>query len=157
MPEPEIPIERFEVFASGLDHPECLAFDRDGDLWAGGEAGQVYRIDPVGQVRTVATLGGFNGGIAFSPLDHALYVCNPSLGLVRVQADGRHEVFATEAGGHSLVCPNYPVFDRRGRLYVTDSGTWRKRNGALLRFEADGRGRVIGGPCGYANGLALAA
>lgn len=157
MPEPEIPIERFEVFASGLDHPECVAFDCGGDLWAGGEAGQVYRIDASGQVRTVATLGGFTGGIAFSPLDHALYVCNPGLGLVRVEADGRHSVFATGAGGHTMVCPNYPVFDRRGRLYVSDSGNWKKDNGFLLGFEPDGRGRVIGGPFGYANGLALAA
>src|SRR5205809_897222 len=99
MPEPEIPIERFEVFASGLDHPECVAFDRDGHLWAGGEAGQVYRIDPAGQVRTVATLGGFTGGIAFSPRGHDLYVCNPTLGLVRVEADGRHAVFATGTAG----------------------------------------------------------
>jgi gluconolactonase len=155
--EPEIPIERFEVFATGLDHPECLAFDRDGRLWAGGEAGQVYRIDASGEVHTVATLGGFNGGIAFSSLDHALYVCNPSLGLVRVEADGRHAVFADGAEGHKMVCPNYPVFDRRGRLYVSDSGNWKKRNGFLLRFEPDGRGRVIGGPFGYANGLAVTA
>ena len=28
-------------FASGLDHPEGLAFDREGNLWAGGEAGQL--------------------------------------------------------------------------------------------------------------------
>ena len=48
---PEIPIDRFEVFASGLDHPECCAFDRDGNLWAGGEAGQIYRIDADGQSR----------------------------------------------------------------------------------------------------------
>jgi gluconolactonase len=156
MPQPEIPIERFEVFASGLDHPECVAFDRVGHLWAGGEAGQVYRIDPAGRVQTVATLGGFTGGIAFSPLDHALYACNPSLGVVRVHADGRHEIFATGADNHQFVCPNYLVFDRRGRLYVTDSGTWKKRNGAVLRFEPDGRGRVIGGSFGYANGLALA-
>src|SRR5262245_23351531 len=122
MSEPEIPIERFEVFASGLDHPECIAFDRDGHLWAGGEAGQVYRIEPSGQVQTVTTLGGFTGGIAFSPLDHALYVCNPGLGLVRVGADGRHTVFANGVGGHAMVCPNYPVFDRRGRLYASDSG-----------------------------------
>src|SRR5689334_21786783 len=114
MPEPEIPIERFAVFAAGLDHPECVAFDRAGQLWAGGEAGQVYRIDAAGQVETVATLGGFTGGIAFSPLDHALYVCNPTHGLVRVQPDGRHTIFATGADGQTMVCPNFPVFDRRG-------------------------------------------
>src|SRR5439155_9242897 len=122
-----------------------------------GEAGQVYRIDASGKVHTVATLGGFTGGIAFSPLDHALYVCNPSLGVVRVEADGRFTVFATGAGGRHLVYPNYPVFDRSGRLYVSDSGNWKKRNGFLLRFEPGGSGRVLGGPLGYANGLALTA
>jgi gluconolactonase len=153
--EPEIPIEQFEVFASGLDHPECIAFDREGQLWAGGEAGQVYRIDPSGKVHTVATLGGFNGGIAFSPVDQALYVCNPSHGLMRVEASGRYEVFATGGSGHKMACPNFAVFDRRGRLYVSDSGNWKKHNGFLLRFEPDGTGHVIGGPFGYANGLAL--
>ena len=155
MPEPEIPIERFEVFATGLDHPECIAFDHAGLLWAGGEAGQVYRIDPAGNVQTVATLGGFTGGLALSPMDQALYVCNPSLGLARVDAGGGHTVFAKGAGAHTMICPNYPVFDRRGRLYVSDSGNWNKHNGFLLRFEPNGSGRVIGGPFGYANGLAL--
>src|SRR4051812_22978690 len=111
MPETEIPIERFEGFANGLDHPQCLAFDRAGTLWAGGEAGQVYRIDATGKPELVATLGGFNGGIAFSPRDHALYVCNPSHGLVRVEPDGRHTVFARGIKS-PMVCPNYPVFDR---------------------------------------------
>jgi gluconolactonase len=157
MPEPLVPIEHFEVFASDLDHPECVAFDRDGDLWAGGEAGQVYRIDPAGKVQTIATLGGFTGGIALSPRDQRPYVCNPSLGVVRIEADGQHTVFARAAGTHAMVCPNYPVFDRRGRLYVSDSGNWKKRNGWLLCFEPDGTGRVIGGPFGYANGLALTA
>ena len=99
MPEPEIPIEHFMIFATGLDHPECVTFDRAGPLWAGGEAGQVYRIDPAGKVHTVAALGGFTGGIAFSPLDGALYVCNPSLGLARVEAGGRHAVFGFTAPG----------------------------------------------------------
>jgi len=147
----------FEVFASGLDHPECVAFDRHRYVWAGGEAGQVYRIDASGAVQTMTTLGGFIAGIAFSPLDHSLYVCNAKLGLVRVDADGRHALFADEAEGRRIVCPNYPIFDRRGRLYVSDSGNWKRQNGFLLRFDADGAGRVIGGPFGYANGLALSA
>jgi sugar lactone lactonase YvrE len=125
MPTPEIPIGRFEVFATGLDHPECVAFDHGGRLWAGGETGQIYRIDAAGRPHTVASLGGFTGGLAFSPLDQALYACNPALGLVRVDTDGRHSVFATGAGGRAMVTPNYPVFDRRGRLYVSDSGKWK--------------------------------
>jgi gluconolactonase len=153
---PEIPIERFEVFATGFDHPECIAFDRDGNLWAGGEAGQVYRIDPRGKVETVATLGGFTGGIAFAP-DGMLLVCNPSLGLIRVKADGSHEIFARRAGEHEMICPNYPVFDARGNVYVSESGKWGARNGSLMRFTPDGRGEIVAGPFGYANGLALTA
>src|SRR5205085_7143712 len=39
--------------------------------------------------------------------------------------------------------------------YVTDSGQWKKQNGCLMRFDAAGKGEVIAGPFGYANGLAL--
>jgi gluconolactonase len=153
---PEIPIESVEIFARGVDHAECVAFDRAGALWAGGEAGQIYRIDAEGGVETVATLGGFCGGLAFSPTDE-LFVCNPAHGIVRVARDGKFSVFATHAGEHKLVCPNFGVFDAAGNYYVTDSGQWQKRNGALIRFKPDGRGKVLAGPLGYANGLALTA
>ncbi len=154
--EPEVPIEKFAVFVMGLDHPECVAFDATGTLWCGGEAGQVYSIDSEGKPETVANLGGFCGGIAFSPADE-LYVCNPALGIVRVNKSGAHEVFAASAGDHKLLCPNYGVFDRAGNYYVTDSGKWKQHNGRLLRFRPDGTGELLTGPIGYANGLALSA
>lgn len=153
---PQIPIERFEVFASGLDHPECVAFDREGMLWAGGEAGQVYCIDRAGAVETIATLGGFTGGLAFSP-DNELFVCNPSLGIVRVRRDGKYDVYAADASHHKFITPNFPVFDREGNLYVTDSGDWKGRNGYLLRYDWTGNGVPVAGPFGYASGLALSA
>jgi gluconolactonase len=152
----EIPIESFKIFATGLDHPKCPAFDRQGHLWAGGEAGQIYRIDPEGRVTTVTNLGAFCGGVAFSPAD-VLFVCCPALGVMRVEASGEFSVFATHAGEHKMICPNYGVFDSKGNYYVTDSGNWKRDNGYLLRFTPDGMGKVIGGPFGYANGLALSA
>ena len=154
--QPEIEIEAFEVFATGIDHPECLAFDRSGDLWAGGEAGQVYRITPDRNVQLVTTMGGFCGGLAFSP-EGELYVCNPSLGIVQVKSSGEFSVFASHAGEHKLICPNFGVFDSKGNYYVTDSGQFRKNNGYLIRFSANGKGEILGGPFGYANGLALSA
>src|SRR3982751_1560075 len=109
---PLIPLDQFEVFATGLDHPECLALDRDGYLWAGGEAGQVYRIDLAGKVETIANLGSFNGGIAFDSTDAGLIVCNPAQGLVRVdRAAGATRVFATHAGARKMLTPNFPVYD----------------------------------------------
>jgi gluconolactonase len=154
---PEIPIQRFEIFASGLDHPECCAFDRDGNLWAGGEAGQIYRIDRAGTSATIANLGGFCAGLAFSPDDRELLVCVAGIGLVRVAKTGQQHMFAVRAGDHKIVAPNYVLFDSRGRVYLTDSGKWMARNGFLLRFDHNGRGEVLAGPLGYANGLALSA
>src|SRR6185503_11889382 len=104
--DPEIPITAFEVFATGIDHAECVAFDRTGDLWAGGEAGQIYRIGPDGKSKLITTMGGFCGGLAFSPQDELL-VCNPTLGIVRVHASGDFSIFTTAAGAHKLICPNY--------------------------------------------------
>jgi hypothetical protein len=54
----ELPIERFDVFPTGLDHPERIAFDRDGRLWADSEARQIDRVAAAGKPHTVATLGG---------------------------------------------------------------------------------------------------
>jgi len=154
---PEIPIDRFEIYANGLDHPECLAFDRNGFLWAGGEAGQVYRVAPDRRVDIIAEMGGFCGGVAWSPDDSELYICNPQHGIVRVKRSGEWSVFASQSSAHRLVCPNYGVFTRRGDFYVTDSGSWNKHNGFLLRFGPDGCGEIVAGPFGYANGLALSA
>ncbi len=153
-PFPEVPIESFEVFADGLDHPEGLAFDPQGDLWAGGEAGQIYRVPPDGRPRLVASMEGFCGGLAFSPQGD-LFVCNAKLGVVHVRPDGRWEVFADHVEGSPIQAANFPLFDRQGRLYVTDSGQWGKEDGFVLLFEPDGRGRRLAGPFGYANGLAL--
>lgn len=154
---PKIPLEKITTFAEGLDHPEGLAFDRNGHLWAGGEAGQVYRISPDGTVEEITKLEGFCAGLAFSPSDE-LFLCHAAQGVVvHVTPSGKHSVFAAHAGSHKIVCPNYPVFDRAGNLYVSDSGDWQKQNGYLLCFAPDGKGQVIGGPYGYANGLALSA
>jgi gluconolactonase len=157
MMQPLIPIDRFEIFATGLDHPECCAFDRDGNLWAGGEAGQIYRVDTSGRVETIANVGGFCCAVAFPPDENALFVCVSGIGVVRVEKGGDHTVFAANAGDHRIVAPNYLLFDSRGGMYLTDSGNWMKRNGFVLRFDPEGRGEVLDGPFGYTNGLALTA
>jgi len=154
---PEIPIERFEVYARDVDHSECIAFDRAGNLWAGGEAGQVYRIGPDRKPEVIANLGSYSAGVAFSPKEEDLFVCNPALGIVRVQQSGQWDVFASHCGEHKLICPNYGLFDSSGNYYITDSGLWKERNGYLLRYTPEGKGEILAGPFSYTNGLALSA
>lgn len=42
---PLINLQDVETFADGLDHPEGVTLGPDGKIYAGGEAGQLYRID----------------------------------------------------------------------------------------------------------------
>lgn len=147
----EADIAQFEVFATNLDHPEGLAFDAEGNLWAGGEAGQVYCIDPAGRTRVAAECGGFTLGMAFSR-DGELFVCNSTKGVLRVPASGKWEVFAD-----GMVCPNFPAFDRSGDLWISDSGRWKQNNGRVLRFHSDGTRQVMAEGWGYTNGLCFGA
>jgi gluconolactonase len=153
---PEVPIEQVSIFATGLDHPEGLAFDREGYLWAGSESGQIYRIDPRGKVQVIAQVDGFCCGLAFSPADE-LFLCHPRLGVVKIGRDGKYSVFADHVGEHRIAYANFAVFDRAGNLWVTDSGAWKKPDGYLLRFTPKGQGKIAAGPFGYTNGLALSA
>jgi gluconolactonase len=154
---PLIPLEKFSHFAEGLDHPEGLAFDADGNLWAGGELGQLYRIGPKGRVQEVANIGGFCLGLTFSRTQD-LYVCNPGLHrLVRVNRRGRVLDSWDRCGARKFKTPNFSVFDSEGNLYFSDSGDWGGTNGCVYRLGPNGRIGMFAGPFAFANGLALSA
>jgi gluconolactonase len=152
----EIELEQFETYADGLDHSEDLAFDRDGTLWAGGEAGQIYRIPEKGRVEEITNIGGFCLGLTFSASDE-LFVCNAKLAtVVRVQKNGKSTLFAEFVGSRKLVQPNYSVFDSQGNLYVSDSGQWSVSSGCVVRFDSQGKGQIfLNPPQPFPNGLAL--
>src|SRR5215203_5207263 len=73
----QIPTSKMSVLVEGLDHPECVAVHPDGSVWAGGEAGQIYRISADGKkTELVNSTGGFILGIAFSPSADWLAACD---------------------------------------------------------------------------------
>lgn len=152
-------VNDIHVFADGLDHPECVAVHPDGSVWAGGEAGQIYRISAAGNsMEEIASTGGFILGIAFSPDASWLAVCDLKHKCVwkLVLKSRVLEKLVTGSETTVLKIPNYPVFDKTGRLYVSDSGTFRKVNGRIFRFEGDGTAQVWHeGPFNFANGMAL--
>lgn len=155
----QIAVQDIQIFADGLDHPECVAVHPDGSVWAGGEAGQIYRISGDGsEVKEVANTGGFILGIAFSPHGNWLAVCDLKNKCVW-KLDLLHhtlEKFATGSGDEKFSIPNYAVFDNDGRLYVSDSGTFRNVNGKIFCFETNGYGSVWhNGPFNFTNGMAL--
>ncbi|CAN5559591.1 hypothetical protein BH10BAC2_BH10BAC2_33040 [soil metagenome] len=152
-------IEDIQIFADGLDHPECVAVHSDGSVWAGGEAGQVYKITDDGKtITTIANTGGFVLGIAFSPGCLWLAVCDLKNKCVWKldPITYKLEKFATGADGINLSIPNYAVFDKAGKLYVSDSGAFRQVNGKIFCFDEKGNGIIWhNGPFNFANGMAL--
>ena len=117
-------LANLQRLAEGLDHPEGIALGPDGLLYAGGEAGQVYRIDPAtGGVEQIASTGGFVLGLCHDAAG-AIYACDAGLGaVVRIDpATGAVETYCDSAGGSALVCPNWPAFAPDGSLVVSASG-----------------------------------
>lgn len=154
---PLVPIDRFEVFAEGLDHPEGLAFDADGDLWAGGELGQIYQINRKGKLRTVTTLGGFNLGLTFSARQD-LFVCNFKLGaLVQLDRSGKTIRSWERVGRYRLRNPNFSVFDAEGNLYFSDSGRFGGDDGFLFVLRPNGKIEQLLDRLAFPNGLSLSA
>lgn len=155
----QIAVEDIQIFADGLDHAECVAVHPDGTVWAGGEAGQIYKISEDGKdIQEVANTGGFVLGIAFSPDCSWLAVCDLKNKCVWKLDLSTYvlEKFATGAEGQSLSIPNYAVFDSTGKLYVSDSGAFRQVNGKIYCFNPDGTGCIWhNGPFNFANGMCL--
>lgn len=153
--KPALRLEDFEIVADGLDHPEGLAFDREGYLWAGGEQGQVYRIAPDGKVREVAQLGGFCLGLTFSAKQD-LWVCNlKKHTLVRLDRKGRILDSIERAAGIRLRTPNFSVFDSDGNLYFSDSGEWQKNDGLVFVFYPNGKTAIVASSLAFPNGMSL--
>ena len=144
------------TFARGLDHPEHIAIDADGTLYAGGEAGQIYRISgDGGSVTEVARSIGESGGLALDA-DGNLYECNLSKHVNRITPDGKSSVYSTGTPELPVSFPNYPVFDPDGNLFYTDSGEWTVLNGRIYVVRSEGTTEMaFPDYLAFPNGLAL--
>ncbi len=145
-----------DIYSAGLDHPECVAVAPDGRVWAGGEAGQIYVIDPdTRQPEEVCRLDAMAAGLAFGG-DGNLYVCSQDNTVVRVSPAGVWEVFCSSVDGRALRAPNFPVFGPDGGLYVSGSGDYPGPTGEIYLIDSDGTAQVFhSGPFHYTNGLAI--
>jgi len=153
-----LPLSRASIFADGLDHSECLALHPDGHWYAGGEAGQIYRIAPDGsKVEQIADTGGFVLGVAVSPDGKWLAICDLKNKCVfKLELVGLTLSEWTRGGDKAFQIPNHLAFTPAGDLFVTDSGAMGKAIGRIHRFNRDGDGGVWhAGPFKFANGIAI--
>lgn len=125
-----VPLDgRMRVLVDGLDHPEGVAYDPAADaLWAGGEDGQLYRLDTDGA--TVETMGepgaGMTLGIAVDGSGRPVVCFGP---------DGT--VYLTDSGTWGRNDGRVLQLDASGRAEALCRGLERFPNG--LAVSGDGR------------------
>jgi gluconolactonase len=136
-------LDRFKILTDELDHPEGVAWGRDGRIYAGGEAGQIYAISLEGEVEEVANTGGSILGLAVDAAG-SIYACDEgNCEVVRIDPEsGRVQTLSSGTRDDSMREPNYPAFDTAGNLYVTDSGGWQKDTGLIFRINPGGNTSV---------------
>jgi gluconolactonase len=127
-----------EVIAGGLDHPECVTVGHRGELYAGGEAGQIYRIEPGGtEVVELVNTGSESGGSALDAAGN-LYECSMAGVVNRIAPSGELEVYSCGTADLPMAVPNYPVFAPDGTLFVSDSGSWDLCDGRIYAIRPAG-------------------
>lgn len=131
----------FTEIAGGLDHPEGVAQGPDGSLYAGGEAGQIYRIGDDGAVQ-VGTTDGFLFGIALDAAGN-IFACDfGNASLARITPSGDVSTVSHGTGARPMKVPNFAAFADDGTLFVTDSGSWGADEGVIFRIRTDGSTEV---------------
>jgi gluconolactonase len=150
-------IATLTVWPQPLDHAEGVAWGLDGKVYAGGEAGQLYRLDlHDGSVETFANTGGNVLGVALDAAGN-LYACDLARkAVLRATPTGVVSVYCAGNAEQAMRLPNYPVFDASGNLFVSDSGEWGRRDGLIWRIRPDGHAEVWDRQAnGFTNGLCL--
>ena len=130
-------LDAFETVATGLDHPEGVAVGPDGLLFAGGEAGQIYRVGADGSPKEIATTGGFIYGVTLDGSGDVFACDFGNAAVMRISA-GAVSSYSNGTAERPMRVPNFAAFDETGNLYVTDSGEWDDDDGLVYRIEPGG-------------------
>jgi gluconolactonase len=154
--DPSVPTDRVEVVWAGIDHPEGVAIGPQGDVWCGGEAGQVYLGRLEEEPRHVATLPGRTLGFALDAAGNAYCADMDGPGIYRVTLDGDVDVVSQGTADRPTRVPNHPAFLPNGLLLYTDSGDWGENNGCVYAVSPSGETTVVDTQAaGFPNGLAV--
>jgi gluconolactonase len=143
-----------ETLVDGLDHPEGVCWDPfAGVVWAGGEAGQVYRVGLEARMADeVARAPGFVLGLAVDGRGRLVLCCGDARCLC-VLDDGSMRVLRD-----GFLYPNYPAFAPDGTLYFSDSGSWGANDGRVFRLSPEGDLEVFSTALtDFPNGCAVSA
>jgi gluconolactonase len=151
-----IGLASIEIVVDGLDHPECVAVGPDGVLHCGGEAGQIYRLDPsAGTATELASTGGLILGVALDGAGNVIACDARRQEVVLCSPTGRLHTLSAGSPGRPMTTPNFAVLHEAG-AYVSDSGEWGEDDGRIYAIGADGSTELwTESLAAFPNGMAL--
>lgn len=154
-------VEDIEIIATDIPGAEGIAIANDGRIFIGAEDGWIYLISPDDNVSKYVKLPGRPLGIAIDRAEN-LFVCDwDAHGVYKVSPNKEVTLFADSDGKHRILFPNFCVFDERGNLYVTSTGTSRKGlqirvpDGKVFRIAPSGQCELFADGMYQTNGLAM--
>lgn len=136
------------VFASGLDQPGGLTFDRSGNLFVADHDGNIYKFLPDGTRSTFAAGLDNPAAVAFDRLGNLFVadLCGGDVGcgtLYKFSATGTRSVFAS---GFNFIAL---AFDRLGNLTAANN------NGQIVKFASNGTQTLFANSGGQITSLAF--
>lgn len=149
--------DNVRVISCALDHPESVYVDRDGTIFAGGEAGQIYRVSRDGIATEIANTGGNILGLVMDG-HGAIYAADCANRAVFRVWEGEAKSYSSGTADRAMRFPNQPLFAENGDLFVTDSGDYWHPDGTGCIFVVRPGGYTElfhSGPFRFANGCAI--
>lgn len=132
MPTEPIGLDGLEVFAGGLDHSEGIAVTLKGEIYVGGEAGQIYRIENDQPVEVANVGGGFLLGFAADADGRIYAIDNTAKKVWRFDPATKAIDTFIDCAAAGIKVPNWGAFGPDGSYYLTDSGDWMAGNGRIF-------------------------
>ncbi len=159
-----IPSSALHKIGVGVKRPEDVVVGRDGRVWASDEASACAEIRPDGTLRRVGKVDGAANGINMDA-EGRIIIANFEAGPVQRldPATGDVTTLCSEVAGKRLTTSNYPILDRNGNIWCTNSTfttPWQAalgggNDGILFRIRPNGRAQLMAEGLRFANGLAL--
>lgn len=155
-----------EWLGRGLVGPEALTFDESGQVLTGLLDGRVVRQAPGSdEVEVLTNTKGRPLAVARHPTE-GLIICDSTLGLLALRANGRLDTLATEEGGVPFRLVDDLAIAQDGVIFFTDASARRsldrftddllehQTTGRVLAFEPSTQQvRKVAGDLNFANGL----
>jgi DNA-binding beta-propeller fold protein YncE len=151
-PAMAVPHYSLKVFATGLNGPFGMAFDKDGNLYVanegkgGGGGNTISKITLDGEVSIYATGFGGPSGLAFDDKGN-LWVSDDQhlINIWKIAPDG--SITGYDFGFQN---PNAIAFDKDWNLFVSDAGS-----GCIYKISPDGTVSIFAGPFGGPQAVAF--